>query len=320
MKSSAVQETEGARGPLARLLERRRPVILDGAMGTELERRGIRTGLPLWSAHALITSPETVGRIHDEYIEAGADIITTNTFRTTRRAFLRAGLPDRSGELTARAVALAGESSAAFPGERVLLAGSMAPLEDCYHPELVPEEEALREEHAEHAGRLAESGVDFLLLETMGTLREAAAAAGAASGTGLEFVVSFLCNREGSLYSGEPLGEAVRLVMRLSPAAFSLNCVSPGFMGRSLANLQSALRATAGGEHVPVGLYANVGAPGGEHGPLLMDVSPGAYAEFAMTWVDAGASLIGGCCGTTPEHIRAIAEAFRPERASKPPL
>jgi homocysteine S-methyltransferase len=287
-------------------------------MGTELERRGLATGLPLWSAHALLTSPETVRRIHDDYIDAGADIITTNTFRTTRRTFLRAGLPDRSAELTALAVALAAESRAAFPGKGVLLAGSMAPLEDCYNPELVPAEEALREEHGRHAGRLAEAGVDFLLLETMGTLREAAAAAEAARGTGLEFVVSFLCKGEGSLYGGEPLGEAVRVIMRFSPAALSLNCVSPRFMGRLLADLRSALRSIPRGDEVPIGLYANVGAPGGEHGTRIkQDVGPGEYAEYARTWVNAGASLVGGCCGTTPEYIRAIAGAFEAERRSK---
>jgi S-methylmethionine-dependent homocysteine/selenocysteine methylase len=288
-------------------------------MGTELERRGVATVLPLWSAHALLASPQTVRGIHVDYINAGADIITSNTFRTTGRAFLRAGFPDLSAELTVRAVSLARESIAAFPGKQVLLAGSMAPLEDCYHPELVPADEALREEHAEQAGRLAEAGVDFLLLETMGTLREATAAAEAAGETGLEFVVSFLCNREGALYGGEPLGEAVRLIMRLSPAALSLNCVSPRFMGRSLANLQSALRGIPRGEHVPIGLYANVGAPGGEHGtPLLRDVSPGEYAGFARTWVNAGVSFIGGCCGTTPEHIKEIAEALAAERTATP--
>jgi S-methylmethionine-dependent homocysteine/selenocysteine methylase len=311
MKSSAVHGSKDVPGPLARLIARKSPALLDGAMGTELERRGVAVGLPLWSAHALLSSPETVRRIHDEYIDAGANIITSNTFRTTRRTFHRAGLPDRSAELTARAVILAGESIAAFPRDQVLLAGSVAPLEDCYHPELVPGDIALREEHAEHAGRLAEAGADFLLLETMGTLREAAAAAEAARGTGLEFVVSFLCNTEGALYGGEPLPEAVRLIMRLSPAAVSLNCVSPRLMGRSLAHLQSALRGSPHGENVPIGVYANVGAPGGERDtPFHRDVGPVEYAEFARTWVNAGVSIVGGCCGTTPEYIRAVSGAI----------
>ncbi|HMK39664.1 MAG TPA: homocysteine S-methyltransferase family protein [Bacteroidota bacterium] len=311
MKSSAAHVSKDAREPFARLLERRRPVILDGAMGTELHRRGVDTGLPLWSAHALLSSPETVRRIHREYLGAGADIITSNTFRTTRRTFLRAGLPDRSAELTSLAVALAADAIAEREGERALLAGSMAPLEDCYRPELVPPEEILRQEHAEQAGRLAEAGVDFLLLETMGTVREAAAAAGAAQATGLEYVVSFLCRPDGSLYGGEPLSEAVCQVAGRSPAALSLNCISPRSMKRPLSNLLSALRTVPGAGQLPVGLYANVGAPGEEHGTVFRrDVGPEAYARLAGTWVKSGVSFIGGCCGTTPEYIRALAEAF----------
>ena len=125
-------------GPLGRALLRGRPLVLDGAMGTELDRRGVDTGLPLWSAGALLGSPGTVRQIHDDYIDAGADIITGDTFRTTRRTFLRAGLPDRSAELTSLAVRLARESIAAHPEAGVLLAGSMAPLEDCYRPDRSP--------------------------------------------------------------------------------------------------------------------------------------------------------------------------------------
>jgi homocysteine S-methyltransferase len=279
-------------------------------MGTELERRGVATTLPLWSAGALISAPGIVRLIHDDYIRAGADIITSNTFRTTRRTFRRTVLPDRSAELTALAVTIARESIASFPDRRVLLAGSMAPLEDCYHPELVPRDSDLCEEHGEHAGRLKDAGVDFLLIETVGTLREAIAAAHAARETGLEFAVSFLCTPEGLLYGGEPLAEAVRLVVALSPSAISLNCVSADEIGRPLAVMQSALRECHPGGDVHTGVYANVGKPGEEYGTgLRRDVNPHQYAELAREWASAGVSFIGGCCGTTPEYIRAIAGA-----------
>ncbi len=311
MKSSGGHGNKRAPGPLARAFGRGGTVILDGAMGTELERRGIDTGLPLWSAGALMTAPEAVRRIHDDYIDAGAEIITSNTFRTTRRTFARAGLPDRSAELTALAVALARDAIAAQPGRQVLVAGSMAPLEDCYRPDLVPADDALREEHAEHAARLAASGVDFLLLETMGTLREASIAAEAARRTGLEFVVSFLCNGEGALYGGEPLGEAVRIIMKHAPAALALNCIPPGVVERRLDELLSALRGVGGKGNVPLGAYANVGTPGGEHGGVFTrDAGPAAYAHGALSWIRAGASFVGGCCGTTPEYIRAVRGAI----------
>ena len=298
--------------PLAQLTAAGRAVILDGAMGTELRSRGVDTGLPLWSANALLVAPATVRRLHEEYILAGADIITTDTFRTTRRTFRRAALPDRSAELTTLAVALAREASAAHPGRTVLVAGSIAPLEDCYHPELVPPEAELAEEHANHAERLAGAGVDFLLLETMGTVREARAASEAARATGKEFVVSFICNQDGVLLGGETLPDAVRAIAPLSPAGFSINCVSPRILSPSLRNLQSAASGMMAKSGLKLAVYANVGMAGADlDGAFVADVDPDEYGSFARTWLRAGYTIIGGCCGTTPEYIRRVADLLR---------
>lgn len=207
-------------GPLIQALNRHSPLILDGAMGTELQRRGVDTGLPLWSANALMSHPETVLQIHKDYIEAGADIITTNTFRTTRRTMKWANLPDRSAQLTKSAIELARQARDAFPDRNILVAGSIAPLEDCYRPDLVPSDKELRDEHTELAGRLANGEVDFILLETMNTLREAYAACEAAKTTGKEVVVSFICNTKGDLYSGESLEKAIKALESVKPRSF----------------------------------------------------------------------------------------------------
>jgi S-methylmethionine-dependent homocysteine/selenocysteine methylase len=278
--------------------------MLDGAMGTELRRRGVDTGLPLWSAAAVVTHPQIVRRIHLEYIESGADVITTDTFRTTARTFGRAGLSDRSEELTARAVALAIEACAAARDRDVLIAGSIAPLEDCYRPDLVPSGGELLEEHAELATRLARYGVDFLLLETMGTVREAEAACTAALATGKEVVVSFLVRENGTLYGGEPLEEAVRAVSRPGVLALSLNCLSPRVLESPLQLLRSL-------SDLPLAVYGNIGRPGEEHSEeFVADVSPEEYASYALGWVRTGASIVGGCCGTTPATMRALREAL----------
>jgi S-methylmethionine-dependent homocysteine/selenocysteine methylase len=291
-------------GPLQRLLENQPFLVLDGAMGTELHRRGVDISLPLWSARALLKEPNTVLQIHKDYLAAGADIITTNTFRTTRRTFRRSTMIDRSLELTGLAVRLARKSLSAFPQRRVLVAGSMAPLEDCYRPDLVPLDHELREEHAAHAYQLAAAGVDFLLVETIGTVREAFAACEAAVRTGLETVVSFLCTKDGNLYGGEPLEDAVSTIELIRPFGFSLNCVSP----RHLSGLLKTLRSLT---DRPLAVYGNVGLPDGERSEeLICDVTPDEYASLAVQWNRLGASIIGGCCGTTPEFIRKVRSAL----------
>ena len=292
-------------GPLEKLLECGPTVILDGAMGTELGRRGVDMSLPLWSARALMTSPATVLQIHREYCTAGADIITANTFRTTARTFRRGRLADRSLELTGQAVRLARQARDETPERTILVAGSIAPLEDCYRPDLVPDDHILRLEHTEQAYRLAAARADFLLLETMGTIREAFAACEAARKTGVETVVSLLCRPDGSLYGGESLEDAVTALEPLGVAAFSLNCVP----ARSLTPLVARLRAVT---DLPLGVYGNAGQAGQEReGELRCDVGPEEYARLAREWVAAGASIVGGCCGTGSEHIRMIAASLK---------
>ncbi len=291
-------------GPLYTALQRSGTRILDGAMGTELQRRGLDVSQPLWSARALVTAPQLVLQIHREYLAAGADIITTNSFRTTARACAHAGWPDRSEALTREAVTLAQQARADCTERTILIAGSIAPLDDCYRPDLVPGDDALHSEHSLHARRLADAGVDFLLLETMGTTREAEAACRAAAGTGKEVVVSFLCTAEGLLYGGESIAEAVRTIARLGPTAFSLNCISPRHMAPALLTLQTATP-------LPLAVYANVGRAGEERAETFVhDVPPGEYADFAEQWRHQGVRIIGGCCGTTPEYIAQMRERF----------
>jgi len=293
-------------GPLAKMLAAKPLLILDGAMGTELQRREVDTGLPLWSANALMVHPEVIRQIHMDYIEAGADIITTNTFRTTRRTLRRGNLPDRSLQLTNMAVAIARQAREAYTDRETLIAGSMAPLEDCYRPDLVPGDADLNAEHAELASRLADAGVDFLLVETMNTIREAYAACSAAKATGKEVVVSFICNDKGTLLSGESVEDAVKTVSALSPSAFSINCVSPHHIMRAAAELK---RAT----HRPFALYGNVGLPeSNKHGwEFTHDVLEDEYARCALEWRRLGASIVGGCCGTSPAYIRAVASSCK---------
>ncbi|MBX2991286.1 MAG: homocysteine S-methyltransferase family protein [Bacteroidetes bacterium] len=290
---------------LTEMLAKKSPLILSGAMGTELERRGIDIGLPLWSANALVHHPEVGLQIHKDYIQAGADIIVTNTFRTNQRVFKNANLPDHSLELTTKAVQLARQARDTFPDREILIAGCIAPVEDCYHPELVPNENDLLAEHTELAGRLAELGVDFFLVETMTTIREAYAACKAAKATGKEVVVSFTCKKDGTLYGGEQLTDAIKAIAELQPTMFSLNCISPRYLTPLIHQLKSVIGNLQ--SPIPFAVYGNIGKPEVREGAMARDVDEKEYARFALEWRNLGASVIGGCCGTTPEYIRRIA-------------
>jgi len=279
-------------------------VILDGAMGTELQRRGVETRLPLWSTWALLEAPEVVRTIHRDYVEAGADIITTTTFRTHRRSLAEEGMGDRAEELTRLAVELAAGVRDEL-GAEILIAGSIAPLEDCYHPERVPPPDRLRTEHQEIAENLARAGVDLILVETMGTLEEIQAASEAARSTGIPFIVSAIARDDGELLGGQSLAEMVPLVEPLGPLALMVNCGNHRVVTTALRKL-SAAKPT-----VPLGGYANMGSPAEDEGWSFTDeLSPGRYVDVAREWVRLGARSLGGCCGTTPAHIKALADAF----------
>ncbi len=274
-------------------------LILDGATGTELHRRGIDTGLPLWSANALLTDEgrRTLRQIHLDYLRAGADILTANTFRTHGRTLAKSGHGGQARELTARAVRLAREAIAehASPAPQ-FVAGSIAPLEDCYTPALVPPQAECQTEHHRMAEHLAEAGADLLLVETMNTIREAVAAAEAATATGLPTLVSFVCGADGWLLSGETIADATRAVAPLNPAAIGVNCGPAHTLAAPLGELRAAA------PHVPLIAYGNIGYADDAQGWVNTDaVDPAAYVSYAIAWP---VHILGGCCGTTPEHIR----------------
>ena len=175
-------------------LNQSKPLVLDGAMGTEIDRRGIPTTLPLWSAGALQTDPDVVRAIHADYLRAGADIITTNTFRTHAH-----NLSSRAEaqEMTLLAAKLAQEAIAEV-GRDAFVAGSVAPLEDCYSPELTPSKTYCQREHARMVAYLVEGGVDFILVETMHTIYEAQAACAAAQQANIPFMASFILDNAGT--------------------------------------------------------------------------------------------------------------------------
>jgi len=276
-------------------------LILDGATGTELNRRGVDTGLPLWSANALLTDHDAkiLQDIHEDYLRAGADIITTDTFRTHRRALAPSGNADRALELTRRAVDIARAAIVSVKSDSPkFIAGSISTLEDCYRPDLVPSDDAhaLRAEHAERIRHLVECGVDLILIETINTIREAVVMAKLAVATSAPVVVSFVCNRGGRILSGETLTEAASQLLPLGVSAIGVNCGPTPDLVKPLTELR-----TACGKDFPLIAYGNIGYADDKVGWVNTDSeNPKAYCEHASHWP---VKIVGGCCGTTPEHI-----------------
>lgn len=274
-------------------------LLIDGPMGTELGARGVALPAPGWSAAALDEAPEVVAAIHRDYAAAGALVHTANTFRTKRRTY-----PDRWRDLTARAVAIARQSVPT--GQAV--AGSVAPLEDCYSPWLSPPDPG--PEHAELAEALVDAGVDLLLCETFPHVGEGLAALDAAVATGVETWVAFTAGPSADLLSPAEIAAAGREAARRGASAVLVNCIPANIVLSYVEQLSDL--------PIPIGCYANAGrAEDGLGWERARPDAPARYADLAEAWVRAGATIIGGCCGTTPRHVSALRARFpRPDTPS----
>ncbi|HPC35816.1 MAG TPA: homocysteine S-methyltransferase family protein [Candidatus Marinimicrobia bacterium] len=285
-------------------IQQARFLILDGALGTELARRGIAIELPLWSANAILYNPQAIVAIHSDYIRAGADIITTATFRTDSLTFSQVGLSERQAEeATFRAVELAREAIADIhPSRQIWIAGSIAPLADCYEPESAPDFNTALRIHRQKAQWLADAGVDFALLETMNNLSEARAASIAALETGLPVFTSFILDESGALLSGENIWSAMNEIKTLGVSGLGINCTHHSLISNFLEKYEPKL-------DLPLILYANAGIYSRRNGWRKdPNFTPQNYARIAANWLKSGAKIIGGCCGTTPDFIKALAD------------
>ncbi len=261
--------------------------LLDGPIGTALIARNHPCPAPAWSAWAIEHAPEAVEALHREYAAAGAEVHTTNTFRTR---------PDAVGpawaDLARRAVSLA--RAGAGPGQTV--AGSIAPLADCYRPQDSPDNPGPR--HAALAAVLADAGVDLLLCETFPHVGEALAAVDAAVQTGCETWVSFTAGPSADLLSPEQIRQGAIAAVEQGASAVLVNCIPAGRTAEFLNPLRDL--------GVRFGAYANAGHTDDGIGWHPDPDGPDRYADLAEAWVKMGATIIGSCCGTGPAHIAAL--------------
>ena len=288
-------------------------ILLDGGMGQELINRNVSGQGVLWSAKALFDNPAAVQAVHEDYIRAGADVITTNSYACIRNNFKPEGLLNRLGEMN-QLSAMRARQARDKVGKNVLIAGSMGPQNGSYRPDLVgsyDETEVLYREQAEFLA----PHVDLFICETLSCIREARAAAAAAASTGKPVWLSWTIDDSGAanLRSGESIRAAWDDIAGTGVSAVLLNCSPPEAISKVLPELDSL-------SDVPVGAYANAFTPIPEkwdfHGdtsipPSRIDVTPQAYADHAANWLAAGARIVGGCCEVGPAHIEHLCKTFR---------
>jgi homocysteine S-methyltransferase len=273
-------------------------LLLDGGTGTELRRRGMALSDAAWSGLASLTHYDLLVAIHADYIAAGADVVTANTFATTRFVLDAAGHGNEFAAINARAVAAAREARDRS-GRTVAIAGSLSCLPPCFDAHAYPDERAESAAYLELAETLAEAGVDLLILEMMQETRHAPLACAAARAVGLPWWLGVSC-RPGAG------GELVGFDFPLVPLATCLDALLPlepvaiAVMHSPLTAVVPALTTMRTRWDGPLGAYPEIGDG---RGPTL---ASGDFVAEAREWLAAGARIVGGCCGTTAEHIRAL--------------
>ena len=277
-------------------------LVADGATGTNLQKVGLTGGM-----HAedwVLDQPEKILNLEKAFVAAGSDIILTCTFGGTRIRLKGAKHAGQAALINQRAAELACQAAGA---SGALGAGSMGPLGQLLKPYGPVTAEEAREAFAEQAKALAAGGVDFILIETHFAFEEATAAfEGARSVTDLPIVVSFSYDRGTRTMMGAKPADVIKKYKILGAALVGANC------GTTLENMDAITGEYAATEPgFPLWAKPNAGMPRMEGGQTVYDVTPEQMAGFAMKYVERGVRVVGGCCGSTPEHVAAIAKAVR---------
>ena len=288
---------------------RQGPLLLDGAMGTMLYAGGAALDESFDALN--LTGPHRVAAVHRAYIQAGADIIETNTFGANRAKLEPFGLEGKVRDINRRAAKLAREERE-ISGSPVLVAGAVGPTGRTITPIGLTAPETVREIFEEQIAALLEGGVDLLVLETMGSVAEARQAILAAQAVGdLPIVALMTFAEDGRTIGGETPERVVAELLPLGPAAIGANCsVGPARTLAVLRRLVAAVDAAAVADPPALAVMPNAGWPTHIGGRVIYQASPDYFAGFAREALETGATIVGGCCGTTPAHVAALRGAM----------
>ncbi len=272
----------------------KRPLILDGAMGSMLQQSGLKSSGSLWMSKINLDNPEIVYAIHSMYIEAGADIITTNTFRTNPAAVSESGIKITFDKLVRKSVKIACDAAKDLP---VFIAGSNAPAEDCYQRERKLSLKKIEENHAEHITELIASGCNFILNETQSHFKEIKIIANFCAKNNIPYVMSIFTDEKLKLLSGQKLSEVIKFILDYSPLAVSVNCIRPGTFLKYYSK---------GKFNFNWGTYLNCGSGNFTDDNIQCGIDSSEYTGIIEKILTKNPSFVGSCCGSTPKHTKAL--------------
>ncbi|MDX1527439.1 MAG: homocysteine S-methyltransferase family protein [Gammaproteobacteria bacterium] len=285
-------------------------ILIDGATGTELERRGVPMHGQVWCAVATLSHPEVLRAVHEDYIRAGAEVIIANTFASARHALEPSGLGDQVAAANRNAVALALAARDCAATGPVCIAGSISDFTARNLDRSWLEPKRLRQTFDEQAGLLADAGAELIALEMMQKPEIAVPAVEAAIATGLPVWIGISCRLHrdsGRLtlydYGDRDLGELLEAVSDLGAGAFTV-------MHSKVDDTGAGIRAVREFWSGPLGAYPNAGHFVMPHWQFVDITPPEEFLKRAREWVDLGAQLIGGCCGLGVEHIAALRDGL----------
>ncbi|MFH0261556.1 homocysteine S-methyltransferase family protein [Vibrio barjaei] len=288
-------------------------IILDGGMGRELKRMGAPFSQPYWSAQALIEAPHFVEKAHQQFIDAGADIITTNSYACVPFHLGDLLYQERGTELASLAAKLA-KNAVSHSNRAVTIAGSLPPAFGSYRPDLFMAEQGAQV--WQDLMQAQDAYVDIWLVETLSSIEEAQVVSQVlAESTKPKYYAYTLLDdvsQLGKLRSGETVVDAVQSLLKHNPDGILFNCSIPEVIEAALAATAKVLESHH--SSICLGAFANSFTPiqsghkANDAVQELRDVCPQEYLQFAKKWQQHGANVIGGCCGIGPEHIEVLAK------------
>ena len=297
-------------------LKNREIILLDGGVSTEIQKRGVSMDEDVWSGIAHRTHPEITLQVHEDYIRAGSQVITANTYSTARHVLERINMGDQVRSLNEEAVQLARKARDNAAADEVWVAGSISSMAPFNNEEEVAVGESVESNYREIAEILAESGVDLLILEMMRETVNSILVIEAALSTGLPVWIGYsammaddgknvITWRWKNVKSKPPTGDFEELVKE----TVNLGLDAAGIMHSQVKDTEPALEVMSRHWHGPKLAYAETGALEKPDWNFKEICTPEKYSEVLKNWVSShGVQIVGGCCGTGPEHIRILKE------------